>query len=120
MSRTHIHSTSLADGVGTNQDRKLNYDMIRLTLFGFSTDAISEATGLSKAQVNSRIRMYKLQGQRAMFRAGITEHAQKIIKIAKRVPTEEKKAEMQKYHKLRNRVLEALRRERENGKPAAR
>lgn len=86
-----------------------NYDVVRLVLFGFATAAIARETGLTRAQVQSRVKLYNLQGVRSMFRKGYTENAEEVMRLARRVPKAKKQEDHTLYHAIRNKVLETCR-----------
>lgn len=71
--KTRCLSTSF-DGVTTNVYAK-NMQVVLHVLYGFSTQAICKATGMTPAQVNVRVRSYGLQGVRRSFRNGESKEA---------------------------------------------
>lgn len=106
-----IKSTGLDERFVSREESKLNYSVIRLVLFGFSTVAIANRTGLTRAQVQHRVKMYKLQGARSLFRNGETAGSQSVMQTALRVPSEKKESDKMLYHKIRNNVLNAHKKE---------
>ena len=106
-----IRSTGLTEKYASREDSAINYEVIRLVLHGFATSAISYHTGLTCSQVQNRVRMYKLQGARAMFRMGQTAAAQAVMKTAIRVSPQKKLEEKDLYQAIRNGILEAYKKE---------
>jgi hypothetical protein len=104
-----IRSTGLSDNATSREDSALNYEVIRLVLFGFATDAIAHRTGLTHSQVQNRVRMYQLQGFRSLFRRGHTPQAQQVMKVAMTVPSQSKTEEKNRYQAIRDSVLETFR-----------
>jgi hypothetical protein len=102
-----IRSTGLTEKYASREDSAINYEVIRLVLHGFATSAISYHTGLTCSQVQNRVRMYKLQGARAMFRMGQTAAAQAVMRTAIRVSPQKKLEEKDLYQAIRNGILEA-------------
>lgn len=102
-----IRSTSLIGDHIEKTDKAINYQVIRLVQFGFATSAISYYTGLTCAQVQNRVRMYRLQGMRSMFRTGQTPNSQNVMKMAMRVSRKNKNEEINIYQKVRNEILNA-------------
>jgi len=106
-----IRSTGLTEKYASQEDGAINYQVIRMVLFGFATSAISYYTGLTCAQVQNRVRMYKLQGARSMFRTGQTASAQAVMKVAMRVPFNKRLQEKDLYQAIRNGILDAYKKE---------
>lgn len=107
----NIRSTGLDDSYVSKEDSKINYDVIRFIKYGFSTTAIANRTGLTYSQVQNRVRMYKLQGVRSMFRLGETEEAQQVMQIALRVSNNKRAEEKALFHKIRNSILDAFKKD---------
>lgn len=103
----NVRSTGLNDSYFPKGDTKINYTVIRLVLYGFSTMAIANYTGLTYAQVQYRIRMYKLQGVRAMFRMGETKEAKIVKQKALRVSPTTRANEKDLYQNIRDSILAA-------------
>jgi hypothetical protein len=101
-------STGLLDISASREDAAINYEVIRLVLYGFATSAISHHTGLTSAQVQTRVRMYKLQGVRSLFRTGQTVAAQEVMKMSLRVSPQKKAQEKDLYQRIRDGILEAF------------
>lgn len=101
-------STGLQDPYTSRDDANVNYEVIRLVLHGFATSAISYHTGLTCAQVQHRVRMYQLQGERAMFRTGQTARAQEVMRMALRVSAQKKAQEKDLYQHIRDGILESF------------
>jgi hypothetical protein len=106
-----IRSTGLTEKYASKEDSAINYQVIRLAIFGFATSAISYYTGLTCAQVQNRIKMYKLQGARSMFRTGQTAEAQAVMKMAMRVSPQKKLMDKDLYQAIRNSILDAYKKE---------
>lgn len=104
-------STGIDDRFVSKEDSKINYTVIRLVLYGFSTTAIANETGLTYSQVQNRVRMYKLQGVRSMFRLGETEDAKQVMKMALRVPNNKREEDKILYHKIRNSILDTFKKD---------
>jgi len=104
-----VRSTGLTDNYTSKEDSYINYEVIRLILYGFATTAVAHRTGLTFSQVQNRVRMYNLQGMRSMFRMGHTEHSQQVMKLAMRVPAQRVNQEKDLYQTIRNGVLETFR-----------
>lgn len=102
-----IRSTGLTEKYSSQEDGAINYQVIRMVLFGFATSAISYYTGLTCAQVQNRVKMYKLQGARSMFRMGQTDNAKMVMKLAMRVPLNKRLQEKDLYQAIRNGILDA-------------
>lgn len=108
---TNIRSTGIDDRFVSKEDSKVNYTVIRLVLYGFSTTAIANETGLTYSQVQNRVRMYQLQGVRSMFRLGETEDAKQVMKMALRVPNNKREEDKILYHRIRNSILDAFKKD---------
>ena len=93
----------------SRKEAACNYDVVRLVLFGFATAAIARETGLTRAQVQSRVKMYNLQGIRGMFRKGYTADALQVMKLARTVKPQKRQQDHTLYHAIRNKVLETYR-----------
>jgi hypothetical protein len=106
-----IRSTGLTEKYASPADSAINYKVIRLLLFGFATSAISHYTGLTCAQVQHRVRMYKLQGARSMFRMGQTADSQAVMSMAMRVSPKKRAEQKDVYQAVRNSILEAYKKE---------
>lgn len=106
-----IQSTGLDERYDCKNSIALNYAVVRLVLFGFSNTAIANKTGLTYCQVQNRIKMYKLQGARSMFRMGETEEAKKVMEIALRVSPEKRNQDKAVYNNIRNSILDAYKKE---------
>jgi hypothetical protein len=106
-----IRSTGLTERYASREDSSINYEVIRLVLHGFATSAISHHTGLTCAQVQNRVRMYKLQGVRSMFRMGQTAASRSVMKMAMRVSPQKKLEEKDLYQAVRDGILEAYKKE---------
>ena len=109
-----IRSTSLDERYALKEDSNINFTVIRLVLYGFSTTAIANKTGLTYSQVQHRVRMYKLQGARSMFRMGETVGAQAVMQLALRVPTAKREQDKMLYQKIRDGILDAYKKEKVN------
>lgn len=107
----NIRSTGIDDRFVSKEDSKINYTVIRLVLYGFSTTAIANETGLTFSQVQNRVRMYQLQGVRSMFRLGETEDAKQVMKMALRVPNNKREEDKILYHRIRNSILDAFKKD---------
>lgn len=101
-------STGLDNRYFSKKDTEINYMVICLVLYGFSTTAIANHTGLTYSQVQHRIRMYKLQGMRSMFRMGETKEAQLVKRLALRVSSTKREKDKEFYHSIRNSILDAF------------
>lgn len=102
--------TTALNGV-SREVQDTNYTVIRMALFGYSTVAICDATGLTPCQVSYRIRSYKLQKQRQRFRAAETAEAQTVLMdTALNVPQNVRNGELRKYDAIRQRILDAYKR----------
>jgi hypothetical protein len=107
MNKTKTKSTAMK-GVDL-EVFKCNYDVIRLVLYGFSTAAIARKTGLTVAQVTSRVRTYNMQGIRSKFRHGETQEAIGVSHLALTVTNYTRKQDTDKYQDIRDNVLHTLR-----------
>lgn len=107
MKKTKVKSTAIK-GVDA-EVFKCNYDVIRLVLYGFSTAAIARKTGLTIAQVTSRVRMYNMQGIRSKFRHGETQEAIGVTHLALTVTNYTRKQDTDMYQGIRDNVLQTLR-----------
>lgn len=107
-----IRSTGLTEKYASREDGSINYKVIRLVLYGFSTTAIANETGLTYSQVQNRVRMYQLQGVRSMFRLGETEDAKQVMKTALRVTNNKREEDKILYNRIRNSILDAYKKER--------
>lgn len=101
-------STGLQDPYTSREDANINYEVIRLVLYGFATSAIAHHTGLTCAQVQTRVSMYKLQGARSMFRSGQTTHAQEVMRMSLRVSPKNKAQDKDLYQSIRDGILAAF------------
>jgi hypothetical protein len=111
VSTLDIRSSGLDERYFSKEDSKINFSVIRLVLYGFSTAAIANKTGLTYSQVQYRVRMYKLQGARSMFRMGETEGAKTVMQLALRVPTAKREQDKMLYQKIRDGILDAYKKE---------
>jgi hypothetical protein len=102
-----IRSSALFEPEASQRDIAINYQVIRLVLFGFATEAIASHTGLTCSQVQYRVRMYKLQGARSMFRMGQTVSSKAVMKMAMRVSPQKKVEEKEVYQAIRDSILDA-------------
>jgi hypothetical protein len=102
-----IRSSALTESEASQRDIAINYQVIRLVLFGFATEAVAFYTGLTCSQVQYRVKMYKLQGARSMFRMGQTDNAKMVMKLAMRVSPKKKAAEKEMYQAIRDSILDA-------------
>lgn len=102
---SRVISSSLFSNVV--EDNINNFKVIKMSLNGFSTDAISAATKMSHGQVQYRVRLYKLQGARRSYRNGITPHAIKYIKKINNVSAAIRRSESREYQLVRDNVLAA-------------
>ena len=109
-----IRTTALDARYAFKEDSDINFTVIRLVLYGFSTTAIANKTGLTYSQVQHRVRMYKLQGARSMFRMGETEGAKAVMQLALRVPTNKREQDKMLYQKIRDGILDAYKKEKVN------
>lgn len=109
-----IRSTALDERYTLKEDSNINFTVIRLVLYGFSTTAIANETGLTYSQVQHRVRMYKLQGARSMFRMGATEGSKAVMRLALRVPTAKRDQDKMLYQKIRDDILDAYKNEKVN------
>lgn len=107
-------STGLDNRYFSKKDTEINYMVICLVLYGFSTTAIANKTGLTYSQVQHRVRMYKLQGARSMFRMGETEGAKAVMQLALQVPTTKREQDKMLYQKIRDGILDAYKKEKVN------
>jgi hypothetical protein len=108
-----IRSTGLLPQYASREDAAVNYEVIRLVLYGFATSAIAYHTGMTCAQVQNRVRMYKLQGERSLFRTGQTANAHEVMQLSLLVSAQKKAGEKEVYQLIRNEILEAFKK----GKP---
>jgi hypothetical protein len=108
-----IRSTGLLPQYASREDAAANYEVIRLVLYGFATSAIAHHTGMTCAQVQNRVRMYQLQGERSLFRTGQTANAHEVMQLSIRVSAQNKAGEKEIYQTIRNGILEAFKK----GKP---
>ena len=105
------HSTGFEGNDVSRTEAACNYDVVRLVLFGFATAAIARETGLTRSQVQLRVKMYNLQGIRGMFRKGYTADALQVMKLARTVKPQKRQQDHTLYHAIRNKVLEKCRAE---------
>lgn len=95
----------------TKEEADTNYDVLRLAHFGFSNTAIADYTGLTWPQVQTRISLYGLGGQRRAFRHGQTIYARKVMAIALDVPKNIKDSQLVEHSAIRQRILDAYKAE---------
>lgn len=95
--------------VGVDKEiAETNYMVILMARNGFSTEAISQHTGLTCSQVQHRIGKYGLRGYRLHFRRGVTLESKRLLATILDVPDKRKKQEMAYYDRVAKNVIRAF------------
>lgn len=101
-------STALNEDQATHSELADNFAIIQYVRNGFTTPAIARALGLTNSQVQSRVALYGLQGERAKFRNGEGEIAQGLFKKCLRVPKMKKDFILIERDRIREERLKKL------------
>ncbi len=99
------HSTGMTPDRATHSEIENNFRAVLMIKNGFTTHAVSKATGLTAPQINYRVRLYGLSGTRNSFRNNNTPESQALARRIMRVSKAEQLKQTEFLGKVREMAL---------------
>lgn len=102
------HSTGMTPDRATREEIENNFRAVLMIKNGFTTHAVSKATGLTAPQINYRVKLYSLTGIRGDFRNNNTDESQAHLRRIMRISKAEQTKQTEFLGKVRAMTLHVL------------